>query len=284
MGEGASAPSSTNPKKEVITLSNSPLATYTLISPNRTSPRNHVIDTITIHCFVGQVTAKRGCEIFQSKNIKASCNYVVGYDGSIGLCVDERDRSWCTGGSDKNGNPIRVNGISGASNDYGAVTIEVASGNTYPYAITDAAYKALINLVADICQRNHIKKLLWKGDKSLVGDVSRQNLTVHRWFANKSCPGDYIYKRLGDIANQVNQKLGNGSLPETTKPFSPYSVQIVSSKLNLRSGPGTGYPSKGYIKPGVYTVVNEATGAGATKWGKLKSGAGWISLDYAQKV
>ena len=82
-------------------MSNSPLATYILISPNRTSPRDHVIDTITIHCFVGQVTAKRGCGAFQSTSRKASCNYVVGYDGSIGLCVEEKDRSWCSSNSPK---------------------------------------------------------------------------------------------------------------------------------------------------------------------------------------
>ena len=148
-------------------FSNSPLVTYTLISPNRTKNRNHAIDTITIHCFVGQVNAKRGCEVFQPSSKKASCNYVVGFDGSIGLCVGEKDRSWCTGGTDGKGNPIRVNGISGSSNDYQAITIEVASDNTHPYAITDKAMAALIELCADICRRNGIKQLLWKGDKKL---------------------------------------------------------------------------------------------------------------------
>ena len=165
-------------------FSNSPLATVRMISPNRTPNRNHAIDTITIHCFVGQVTAKRGCEVFQPSSKGASCNYVVGYDGSIGLCVEEKDRSWCTGGYDKNGNPIRVNGVSGKSNDYQAVTIEVASDTKHPYAITEKAMAALIELCTDICRRNGIKKLLWSGDKNLVGNPAKQNLTVHRWFAN----------------------------------------------------------------------------------------------------
>ena len=77
-------------------MSNSSLATYTLISPNKNSPRNHKIDTISIHCFVGQVTAKRGCEVFQPSSKQASCNYVVGYVGSIGLCVEVMVRSWCS--------------------------------------------------------------------------------------------------------------------------------------------------------------------------------------------
>lgn len=270
-------------------FSNSPLATVRMISPNRTPNRNHAIDTITIHCFVGQVTAKRGCEVFQPSSKKASCNYVVGYDGSIGLCVEEKDRSWCTGGYDKNGNPIRVNGISGKSNDYQAVTIEVASDSAHPYAITEKAMAALIELCTDICRRNGIKKLLWFGDKNLVGNPAKQNLTVHRWFANKACPGDYIYQRLGDIAAKVNAKLGGtGAAPvQPSAPVSsvPYKVRITATDLRIRKGPGTNTAIvQNAITPGVYTIVSEATGQGATLWGKLKSGKGWVSLDFCKKI
>ena len=269
-------------------FSNSSLATVRMISPNRTPNRNHAIDTITIHCFVGQVTAKRGCEVFQPSSRKASCNYVVGYDGSIGLCVEEKDRSWCSGGTDKKGNPIRVNGISGSSNDYQAVTIEVASDTKHPYTITDKAMAALIELCTDICRRNGIKQLLWKGDKTLVGRVAQQNLTVHRWFANKACPGDYIYERLGDIAAKVNAKLGVSFAPTTPAiPESkvPYKVRITATDLRIRKGPGTNTAIvQKAIAPGVYTIVSEATGEGATKWGKLKSGVGWVSLDYCKKL
>ena len=269
-------------------FSNSPLATVRMISPNRTPNRNHAIDTITIHCFVGQVTAKRGCEVFQPSSKGASCNYVVGYDGSIGLCVEEKDRSWCTGGYDKNGNPIRVNGVSGKSNDYQAVTIEVASDAKHPYAITEKAMAALIELCTDICRRNGIKKLLWSGDKNLVGNPAKQNLTVHRWFANKACPGDYIYQRLGDIAAKVNAKLGaTGAAPvQPSAPVSsvPYKVRITATDLRIRKGPGTNNAIVSVIKPGVYTIVSEATGQGAILWGKLKSGIGWVSLDYCKKL
>ena len=269
-------------------FSNSSLATVRMISPNRTPNRNHAIDTITIHCFVGQVTAKRGCEVFQPSSKGASCNYVVGYDGSIGLCVEEKDRSWCTGGYDKNGNPIRVNGISGKSNDYQAVTIEVASDSTHPYAITEKAMAALIELCADICRRNGIKRLLWSGDKNLVGNPAKQNLTVHRWFANKACPGDYIYQRLGDIAAKVNAKLGAaGTAQAPAPPVSsvPYKVRITATDLRIRKGPGTDTAIvQNAINPGVYTIVSEATGQGATLWGKLKSGLGWVSLDFCKKI
>ena len=75
---------------------NSTLATYKNISKNKTANRNHAIDTITIHCFVGQVTAKQGCDFFASTPKECSANYVVGFDGSIGLSVEEKDRSWCS--------------------------------------------------------------------------------------------------------------------------------------------------------------------------------------------
>lgn len=197
-------------------MSNSPLVTYTRTTNNKTSPRNHVIDTITIHCIVGQWTAKQGCDYFATTNRQCSANYVVGKDGSIGLSVDEKDRSWCS---------------SNGANDHRAITIEVASDTTHPYKVTDAAYKSLINLLVDICQRNNIKELKWKADKSLIGQVDKQNMTVHRWFANKACPGDYLYNLHSQIAKEVNERLNKGS---TTDSKVIYRVQVgaFSNKSN----------------------------------------------------
>lgn len=222
---------------------NSPLVDYVRISPNKTLNRNHVIDTVTIHCVVGQVTVERLGEIFAPTSRQASSNYGIGLDGRIGMYVEEKDRSWCSGGKDKNGNVIRVNGISGADNDHRAVTIEVASDTTNPYAITDKAYAALINLLVDICQRNNIKQLLWNADKSLVGQVDKQNMTVHRWFANKSCPGDYLYSRHGQIADEVNKRLGSSSQSSspsssTTSPSSSTGGTYTVVKGDTLSGIG----------------------------------------------
>ena len=183
-------------------MSNSPLVVHTNISPNKTSPRKQAIDTITIHCVVGQCTAESLGKLFADSSRQASSNYGVDKDGRIGMYVEEKDRSWCS---------------SNSANDHRAITIEVASDTTAPYAVNDKAYAALIELVADICKRNNIKQLLWKGDKSLIGQVDKQNMTVHRWFANKSCPGDYLYERHGDIAAKVNAIL-NGSATETIQP------------------------------------------------------------------
>lgn len=175
-------------------FTNSSLATYKNLSKHNTPNRDHAIDTITIHCYVGQVTAKQGCDYFATPGAKSSSNYVVGKDGSIGLSVEEKNRAWTS---------------SSRSNDMRAVTIEVASDKTSPYAVTDEAYRALIVLVADICRRNNIKKLMWKNDKSLIGQVDKQNMTVHRWFKNKDCPGAYLMGKMGDIANSVNGLLGD---------------------------------------------------------------------------
>lgn len=197
-------------------MSNSPLVTYTRITNNKTSPRNHVIDTITIHCIVGQWTAKQGCDYFATTKNQCSANYVVGKDGSIGLSVDEKDRSWCS---------------SNGANDHRAVTIEVASDTTSPYKVTDVAYKSLINLLVDICQRNNIKELKWKSDKSLIGQVDKQNMTVHRWFANKACPGDYLYNLHSQIAKEVNERLNKGSTSDS-KVIYRVQVGAFSKKSN----------------------------------------------------
>lgn len=199
----------------MLIMSNSSLVDYIKISPNKTSPRKFEIDTITIHCVVGQVSVERLGDIFAEPSKKASSNYGIGLDGKIGMYVEEKDCSWCTGGKDKNGNVIRTNGFSGNDNDHRAITIEVASDTTEPYKINDAAYKSLIKLLVDICQRNNIQELKWQGDKSLVGQADKQNMTVHRWFANKSCPGDYLYNLHGQIAAEVNEKLD--PLPEWAK-------------------------------------------------------------------
>lgn len=173
-------------------MSNSPLVSYIKISPNKTSPRKDPIDTITIHCVVGQCSVETIGDVFAPKSRRASSNYAIGPDGRIGMYVEEKDSSWCS---------------SSSANDHRAITIECASDVTHPYAINDKVYKALVELCADICKRNNIKELRWKSDKSLVGKPDKQNITVHRWFANTACPGDYIYNRLGQIADDVNAKL-----------------------------------------------------------------------------
>lgn len=487
-------------------MSNSPLVSYTKLSPNHSGKRTHDIDRITPHCVVGQVTVQSLGNVFAPVSRQASSNYGIGLDGAVGMYVDEGNRSWCS---------------SSNANDQRAVTIECASDTTAPYAFRPVVYDRLIELCVDICRRNGKTKLIWIGDKTKALAYTPKSgemlLTVHRWFANKSCPGDWMYARMGDLAAKVTAQLsGSGStggtgtaddgtaimgaakataaqmtayirgvnpnVPQsvidmiplylsegnaegvrgdvafaqscletgnftfsgsavtlsqnnfcgmgvtaagvkgnsfstpqlgiraqiqhlkayastealrhacvdprfkyvqrgsakyvewlgqkenpqglgwaagagygekilrilsdviatqagggTTKPsdnlyrvrkswadassqigaysilanakamtdshpgytvydstgkavypvaaaFVPYTVQVTISDLRIRKGPGTNYAANGYTGKGVFTIVDESDGVGASKWGKLKSGAGWISLDYAKKL
>lgn len=199
-------------------MSNSPLVTYTNLTKNHSGKRNHAIDRITIHVIVGQWTAKQGCDYFANTPRQSSCNYMVGKDGSIGLSVEECNRSWCS---------------SSSANDHRAITIETASDMTHPYAVTDKAYAALLDLVTDICKRNGKKKLLWFGDKekTLAYEPAADEMvmTVHRWFANKACPGEYLYSRHAAIAEEVTRRLSGKPEPGVL-----YRVQVgaFSKKAN----------------------------------------------------
>lgn len=223
-------------------MSNSSLVNYKKISPNRTISRNHEIDTISIHCMAGDLSIEDCGDLFADPARKASSNYGIGSDGRIGLYVEETDRSYCS---------------SNSANDHRAVTIEVANdgGADTGWHISDAAYRSLINLCADICRRNGIKELKWKADKSLIGQVDKQNMTVHRWFAAKACPGDYLYNLHGTIASEVNSLLKGTSVNGLL-----YRVQVgaYSSKTNadsmLKKVSNAGYDTYMTMVNGLYKV------------------------------
>lgn len=184
-------------------MSYSSLATVQIWSPHKTSPRNHGIDSVAIHTMAGNMTAESCGTWFQNPSANASSNYGIDSNGTVGVYVDESDRSWCT---------------SSRGVDNRAVTIEVASTTTSePYECTGEAYESLIKLLVDICQRNNIASLKWKDDKTYAtiaaqgGPVDEQNMFVHRWFnTSKPCPGQYLFERQGQIANEVNKRLKNG--------------------------------------------------------------------------
>ena len=175
-------------------MSNSPLVVYTKLSPNHSGKRTKKIDTITIHCMAGNCSVETCGNLFANSARQASSNYGIGTDGRIALYVDEANRSWCT---------------SSNANDQRAVTIEVANNGGAPdWPVSAKAYAALLDLVTDICKRNGIKRLVWSTRKNdRVNHLNGCNMTVHRDYANKSCPGDYLYNRHGQIAAEVNKRL-----------------------------------------------------------------------------
>lgn len=182
-------------------MSNSSLVSYKRLSPNHSGRRTHSIDRITPHCVVGQCSIETLGNIFAPTSRQASCNYGIGTDGRVGMYVEEKNRSWCS---------------SSNANDQRAVTIECASDTKHPYTMNSTVYAALIKLCVDICRRNGKRKLIWLGDKNKTLNYSPKSdemvLTVHRWFANKSCPGDWLYSRFGDLAAKVTAQLGGSSL------------------------------------------------------------------------
>lgn len=237
-----------------MAYTNSPLVSYTKISPNRTKNRNHAIDTITIHCVVGQCSVQTLGEVFAPTSRQASSNYGVGYDGKIGMYCEEKDRSWCS---------------SNAVNDHRAITIEVASDTTEPYAVNAKAYAALLDLVTDICKRNGIKKLVWSTSKNdRVNHLNGCNMTVHRDYANKSCPGTYLYNKHGEIAAEVNKRLGASSVSpaDPAQPTTPSGSITVGSKVEIKTGADKYNPTSvgipDWVKNDYYHIVTQITSNG----------------------
>lgn len=205
-------------EEAIVGYTNSPLVSYTKLSPNHSGQRTHAIDRITPHCVVGQCSVETLGNIFAPTERQASCQYGIGVDGRVGMYCEEKNRSWCS---------------SSSANDQRAITIECASDTTAPYAFKDVVYDKLIELCVDICKRNGKTKLLWLGDKDKTlaynPAANEMVLTVHRWFANKSCPGDWMYQRMGDLAAKVTAKLGGATNAEPEKPASDgtlYRVQV----------------------------------------------------------
>lgn len=198
-------------------MSNSSLVNCTVLSPNHSGKRTHKIDRITPHCVVGQLSAESIGGCFISPSRQASCNYGIGKDGRVCLIVDEANRSWCS---------------SSNVNDQRAITIECASDRSEPYTMNNAVYNKLVDLCIDICKRNGIRKLLWFADKTKSLSYEPANgeavLTVHRWFANKSCPGNWLYSRLEDLASKVNAGLSNAAPQQPSKTL--YRVQTGAFK------------------------------------------------------
>lgn len=242
---------------------NSGLVAVKKLSPNHSGKRTHSIDRISPHCVVGQCTAEGLGDWFGKSSTKASSNYGIDRNGRVGLYVEEKNRSWCT---------------SSNSNDQRAITIECASDTREPYTMNNKVYETLIKLCTDICKRNGKKKLLWLGDKTRALNYTpkfdEMIITVHRWFANKSCPGDWLYSRLGDVAKRVTANLNSTQSSTTTSTQVPFTVKVLISSLNYRSEPSMNGQVKGQTGKGTFTIIEVNNG-----WGKLKSGVGWIYLN-----
>lgn len=247
-------------------MSNSSLVSYTKLVKNYTPMINKKINKITIHHMAGNLSLEVCGNIFNGTR-QASSNYAIDSNGKIALYVEEKNRAWTS---------------SSSWNDSQAITIEVANDNLKTYSISDKTYKSLIDLCVDICKRNDIKKLEFTGDKN-------GTLTYHYMFAATACPGPYIKSLTNKICNDVNSRLNNNNSNSNSntecntstikKENETFKVKVSISDLNIRKGPSTSYPSRGFTGVGVFTIVEKQG-----DWYLLKSYAknrdGWIHKNY----
>ena len=214
---------------------NSDLVSYTQLSPYHSGQRKYDITRISPHCFVGQVSVERAGKSFANRapGREASCNYAIGLDGRVALIVEEKNRSWCTSSPD---------------NDNRAITIECASDATTPYAFKPECFDSLVKLSADICRRNGKNKLVWIPDKnralSYVPAPGEMLITVHRWFANKACPGNWLMSKMDEYVQKVNAELNN-SVHENNK-----NTPTLENGYPVQEGPRYRVQTGSYAKVG----------------------------------
>lgn len=199
-----------------MAYTNSSLVNATYLSPNCYSGRLKILGVIP-HCYVGYASMASCGSWFGNRNSNASCNYYIDAMGNVALIVPESKGAWTT---------------SNYTVDMTHVTIECASDSKAPYSMTDATYKKLIQLTADIYKRNGIKECKWTESKA--NDQKAGYIPMHRNYKNKACPGDWLVARYksGDFCKRVNAIL-NGSSSTSTVSESvniTYAVQVEGGK------------------------------------------------------
>lgn len=226
----------------------------------------HKVEFIGIHHNAGNLSIQQTYNVWQSR--QASAHYQVDINGRIGQLVWDRDTAWALGNFDMNQRSINIE----HANNTGA-----AGG----WTVSEATLDNGAHLVAALCKLFKLGRPVWG-----------QNVRPHSQISPTACPGalagaqrDAYMARAQYWYDQMT-----GSKPAPTPQPSPaptvgYTVKVTTPVLNIRKGAGTNFATAGSVKKGeIYTIVAESAGQGASKWGKLKSGAGWISLDFVQKT
>lgn len=242
--------------------------------------KNHGVKYIVVHYTGTTASAKNNCIYFSGGNRNASADYFVDTDGSIYKFNEDCANYYTWHCGDGHGKYGIMN-----SNSIG---IEVVSaGKEYTTA-----------------QKKSLKKLVM----AIMDDygVSASNVVRHYDASRKICPApyagsneknrkwlelkDYITGK-NDSSNKKEENKNPSSSgttqskPSSSNKFKSYLVKVTASVLNIRKGAGANTTKVGEVYEGdVYTIVDEKTNKSGEKWGKLKSGAGWIALKYTKKV
>lgn len=240
-------------------MSNSALVSYTQISPNCNVPRRQQIRKITPHHMAGWLTLPEFGALVAKSSRQMSANYAIDKDGNIGLFCNEANRSWCS---------------SSPENDHQAVTIEVANDGGAPdWHVSEAAWRALVDLCVDICRRNPglAGGLLYTGN-------ARGTLTKHSYFSATACPGPYLGGRFAELAREVNRRLSGAQaepMPAGTALHLERVPLYVASNSLSSAGTRTGtyYLWGTTVIGGRVRITNSPDNAGRP--GQV---TGWIDL------
>ena len=161
-------------------------------------------------------------------------------------------------------------------------------------SIKDGAYAICLTYVEKRCSIIEKWNLTQYDAKDSGGEVIRWYRVRKSWADAKSQKG--AYKILDNAKKCADQNPGykvfdaDGKVvyePNAAEPAVkvPFLVKVSISDLNIRKGPGTDYDRVQFIPIGVYTIMEVRSGKGSSAgWGRLKSGIGWISLDYVKRT
>jgi len=242
----------------------------------------------------------------------ASTSYAIGSDGSWGLGVEETGHPWTSASSTNDSRAITFE----IANNAGAPDWRMSDHaiNRWMDMSVDIlrfyGYDKL-NYVPKPSNITISQVETWIRTWSRKGEAI---VTLHDWFIPTTCPGPYFKRQLPWLVREINKRLQNpnhkpewfvgegwvaqiqspstnqnGSNQRPTNPspeiFQNYMITIAVPALNIRRGPGTNHPVVTTLMNdrNTYTIVEEANGIGANRWGRLKSGAGWIALDHTRR-
>lgn len=190
------------------------------------------ITAVTVHHMAGVLSAKDCGAIFQRPGRNGSSHYGIGVNGEIAWYVDENCVAWTN---------------SNWPSNQSSVTIETSNSSTGgDWPVSDASYKSLIKLVADIAKRNGLGKL-----------VPGQNLTWHSMYASTSCPGPYLLARMQNIADEANKINGHGPAPAPAPTPAPSGLK-VGDKVTLKNW--VDYNGTRLMKTRDYYFINQISG------------------------
>lgn len=294
-------------------MSNSPLVNHVHLSPNYTSMQNKKNEAIVIHHMAGKLTVEQCGNVFAPSSRKASSNYAVDNDGRIGMYVEEKNRSWATSSKTIDSRAITIE-VANSSTGGNWPVSEKALASLINLCVDICKRNGIKKLVYTGDKTGNLHMHKWYAatscpgpyleskfpyianevNKRLNGSTSQPNMTTGKMYRVRKSWSDAetqkgAFTNLDNAKKCADKNAGYKVYDETgtvvysgkssSASSSSFLVQVDINDLYIRKGPGTNYPTNGFTGKGRFTIVETKNG-----WGRLKSGAGWISLNYAKRI